>query len=111
MSDHRCERPAEAHANGQPWRCPECGLLWEAFPAPPAAQPRRKIFTRDRVIIAGLGVVGGACVAAQAISETALAVMGVLVALGTLAWVVVSSLRTRETIDGEHASKHAPDSQ
>ncbi len=41
MTTHRCDRPDSATT--EPWRCPECGLLWEALPTSPVRQLRQKL--------------------------------------------------------------------
>jgi hypothetical protein len=35
VTDHPCTPPAAAE-DGQPWRCPDCGQLWEPLPQQPA---------------------------------------------------------------------------
>ncbi|GAA2861462.1 nitrogen fixation-related uncharacterized protein [Nonomuraea rubra] len=37
MTGHQCVRP-DTH-NTDPWRCPDCGTLWEPLPAAAVAAP------------------------------------------------------------------------
>jgi hypothetical protein len=43
LSSHQCVRPTSEN-DTEPWRCPDCGMLWEPLPAQPVndpSQPRR----------------------------------------------------------------------
>jgi hypothetical protein len=37
LTTHHCVRPTSE--TDKPWRCPDCGLLWEALPPRPAGEP------------------------------------------------------------------------
>ncbi|MEU8399702.1 hypothetical protein AB0C28_31345 [Nonomuraea sp. NPDC048892] len=56
MDSHRCARPDSA-GDAEPWRCPECGMVWEALSptpvtAPPAAtpEPRKRTFGTPAIL-------------------------------------------------------------
>lgn len=42
VTDHRCDRPNPG-ASAEPWRCHECGLLWEPLPTSPVTQFRQRL--------------------------------------------------------------------
>lgn len=62
---HHCVRPEPA-GHTEPWRCPDCGMLWEPLPPEPIKQARPRRTVNKRVLvavgvsIAGAGAAGGA---------------------------------------------------
>ncbi|GGS63129.1 hypothetical protein GCM10010176_001620 [Nonomuraea spiralis] len=61
MTTHRCARPDNADT-AEPWRCSECGMLWESLSATPitlqpAAEPERKRTIYKPAIFAFTGLI------------------------------------------------------
>jgi hypothetical protein len=60
LSTHQCARPDSA-SDTEPWRCLDCGMLWEPLPPEPATQskPKRDINWPATVAVACLIAWGG----------------------------------------------------
>jgi len=91
LSTHQCLRPQGAT---EPWRCPDCGLLWEPLPSAPVEAPKRRIsISHDTVIVVSCVAGGVLCVGALAVSlEAAIVAMA---AVGLVALVYAFRLISR----------------
>lgn len=83
-ASHDCARPDTA-GDIEPWRCPECGMLWETLPPAqaPRSKPKRASSTPVVVaLVAYSGWMGASVWAILAISPVAgIASMGCLIVI------------------------------
>ncbi|MFI6594964.1 hypothetical protein ACIBHX_01880 [Nonomuraea sp. NPDC050536] len=74
LSSHQCARPDTA--GNEPWRCPDCSMLWESLPSAPVApsKPKRVINKGGVAVLVGSGV--GAYVGALMLLPPAVLTIG-----------------------------------
>lgn len=105
LSAHQCTRPDTDHAD--PWRCPDCGTLWEPLPKQPAEHVDHQTDTQEQTetppwaqqplsrgsVVAGvvMGTIVGLALLLQDQQPVLVAVLGslALVIVACWFWLVV----------------------
>ncbi|MEV0385061.1 hypothetical protein [Nonomuraea sp. NPDC050643] len=86
MTTHHCVRPAAEH--DKPWRCPECGLLWEALPPQPVAhvEPEPDKVRLNKNSVALIMIVAAVPLASFAQEPALIAALCVVGLVGVVWW-------------------------